>query len=380
MATSCRTHPMETSSLPHDQRTLRLDKAIAVPAEAPQGALALALGTRLDEFEITGLVGEGGFGIVYRAFDAALDRDVAIKEYLPASLATRAPSSSFVIAAPENAEIFQEGLKSFVGEARLLAKFDHPSLVKVYRFWEDNGTAYMVMPLYVGPTLKDKVLQGADTVQESWLRPLFESLLDALEVLHRSNCLHRDVAPDNIIIVDGMRPVLLDFGAARRVISDRTQTLTVILKPGFAPVEQYAEVPSLKQGPWTDLYALAAVMYWTITGIAPPPSVARLMLDKLVPLQRVAEGRYGPAFLQALDRALALKPEDRPQNVSAFRALLKRVPEAKELSLEAEEPGAAPALLPEGRLVVGPLPRWVVLGAVFACATLVLMGISILLF
>ncbi|HEV7801070.1 MAG TPA: DUF4384 domain-containing protein, partial [Burkholderiales bacterium] len=131
-----------------------------------------------------------------------------------------------------------------------------------------------------------------------------------------------DIAPDNVLILPDETPLLLDFGAARRVIGDMTQALTVILKPGYAPIEQYAEVPNMKQGPWTDLYALASVVYFAITGSAPVPAVARVMSDPVVPLSQSAAGRYSDSFLRAIDKALSVRPEDRPQNIAEFRQAL----------------------------------------------------------
>ena len=282
----------------------------------------LPVGTRIEEFEITGLVGQGGFGIVYVAHDHSLDRTVALKEYMPSSLATRHEGGTVTVRSERHAETFQTGLRSFVNEARLLARFDHPSLVKVYRFWESNGTAYMVMPLYRGVTLGDRLKAMAEPPSEDWLRRMLGSLLDALEVIHAEKVFHRDISPDNILLLDEDRPVLLDFGAARRVIGDLTHGLTVILKPGYAPIEQYAEIEAMKQGPWTDIYALAATIYFAIAGKAPEPAVGRFMSDKLVPLKELARGRYGEPFLAAIDAALRVKPDDRPQNVQAFRQLL----------------------------------------------------------
>ncbi|PVX75231.1 serine/threonine-protein kinase [Paraburkholderia unamae] len=285
---------------------------------------ALPVGTVIAEFEIVGLIGEGGFGIVYLAWDTLLRRHVALKEYIPASLATRAANASNVtVRSQRHEETFRAGLKSFINEARLLAQFDHHSLVKVYRFWEANGTAYMVMPYYEGLTLKEALRQMSTPPGEPWLRALLAPLLEALGVLHAAQCYHRDIAPDNIMLLKGsQRPLLLDFGAARRVIGDMTQALTVILKPGYAPVEQYAEVPSMKQGPWTDIYALAAVVYCAIKGATPPASVGRLMSDSYVPLATVAADRYSERFLRAIDHALAVRPEDRPQDVQALAAEL----------------------------------------------------------
>lgn len=290
---------------------------------APLASLnALPVGTQLGEFILTGIVGEGGFGIVYRAQDESLQRVVAIKEYMPFALAARLADATVAVKSDRHSETFEAGRRSFINEARLLAQFDHPSLLKVYRFWEANGTAYMAMPYYQGVTLKQALADLGGPPDEAWLRDLLTPLLDALEVLHQANCFHRDVAPDNILLVDDDRPVLLDFGAARRVIGDLTHTLTVIVKPGYAPLEQYAESASLKQGPWTDLYALAGVIYFAISGRTPMPAVARVASDTMKPAVDVGAGRYSPSFLRAIDAALAVQPGDRPQNVVEFRHLL----------------------------------------------------------
>ncbi|SAL79180.1 serine/threonine protein kinase [Caballeronia terrestris] len=296
--------------------------------EHAAGQNVLPTGTRLGEFEILGLIGEGGFGIVYRAHDTSLGRDVALKEYMPSALAARVTATQVQVKSERHEGTFRAGLKSFINEARILAQFDHPSLVKVYRFWEANGTAYMVMPLYRGATLKEALKSMRSPPDEKWLRALLAPLLNALTVLHTSNCYHRDIAPDNIILLaDSHRPVLLDFGAARRVIGDMTQALTVILKPGYAPLEQYAEVPSLKQGAWSDHYALAALVYFAILGKTPPPSVGRMVKDSYQPLGKLAAGRYSERFLRAIDHALAVMPADRPQTVEQF---------ARELGIELE--------------------------------------------
>ena len=290
------------------------------PKSGPDMGNNLPVGTFLGEFELTELLGEGGFGIVYLARDHSLQRRVALKEYMPSSLAARAGGAQVSVKSERHRETFETGLKSFVNEARLLAQFDHPSLVKVYRFWEANGTAYMVMPFYEGITLKQQLKEMGAAPNEAWLMELLGPLTEALEVIHAEQCFHRDIAPDNVILLKGdNRPLLLDFGAARRVIGDMTQALTVILKPGYAPVEQYAEVPGMKQGPWTDVYALAAVVYYAITGKTPPTSVGRLMNDNFVPLSRVAQGRYSAKFTAAIDRALKVKPEERTQSIAELR-------------------------------------------------------------
>jgi serine/threonine protein kinase len=303
--------------------------------EALRDGAALPKGSRVQEFEIEELVGEGGFSIVYRARDTLLGRTVALKEYLPASLARRGAGQ---VVAPRSARhhtTFELGLRSFINEAQLLASFDHPSLVKVYRFWEENGTAYMVMPLYEGQTLIDWLRERNAPAREEWLRALLAPLLDALELMHGNHCYHRDIAPDNVLLLDPARaksgstlayddaphPVLLDFGAARRVIGDATQALTAILKPGFAPIEQYSESKHVRQGPWTDIYALCALLYHAVTGRKPMPSVGRLVHDELIPAATIAAGRCSQAFLRAIDRGMAVKPQDRPQSVRELRAL-----------------------------------------------------------
>lgn len=280
-------------------------------------------GTCLGEFEITDLIGEGGFGIVYLAHDHILQRNVAVKEYMPASLATRAEDGATIRPTSDRtSEAFQKGLFSFINEARLLARFDHPSMVKVFRFWEGNGTAYMAMPFYDGPSLRQILQQQETPPDETWLMEIVRPLLDALEILHEAQCFHRDIAPDNIIILANNQPVLLDFGAARRVLSESNQALTVILKPGYAPIEQYADVAQMRQGAWTDLYALASVVHYAIHGKPPPTSVTRMISDPLQPLATTAAGRYSEQFLLAFDAALEVLPEKRPQSVAAMRTLL----------------------------------------------------------
>lgn len=281
----------------------------------------LPVGTILGEFEIIELIGEGGFGIVYRTFDHSLQRQVALKEYMPSGLASRNGGIT-VTKSRQHLDTFQAGLRSFINEARLLAQFDHPSLVKVHRFWEANGTAYMVMPFYAGSTLKNILRRDRNPLDASWLKQLLRHLLDVLEILHNENCLHRDISPDNILILENGRPLLLDFGAARRVISNMTQNLTVILKPGYAPIEQYAETDSMKQGPWTDIYALAAVVYFAITGKSPIPAVSRIVSDSQTSLAVLKPDHYDPVFLHTIDKALAVRPEDRLQNVAQVRTLL----------------------------------------------------------
>ena len=295
------------------------DQTVIRPRSAVPIGNALPAGTLLGEFELMGVLGEGGFGIVYTAWDRSLERKVAVKEYMPSSLAARADASRVELRSERHRETFDLGLRSFVNEAKLLAQFDHPALVKVFQFWEENGTAYMVMPLYEGLTLKQTLHQLPHAPDEAWLRGLLEPLTAALQVLHSANCFHRDIAPDNIVMLDRDHPLLLDFGAARRVIGDQEQNLTVILKPGYAPLEQYAEVPDMRQGAWTDVYALAATVHFAITGKTPPPAVGRMIGDRYVPLAQAVAGQYSAAFLAAVDHGLAVRPEDRIQDMDELR-------------------------------------------------------------
>jgi len=294
--------------------------APAAPTDHPPNALPP--GTRLGEFELLRVIGLGGFGIVYLAMDHALQREVAVKEYMPAALAGRTETLHVSLRSQSDAETFALGLKSFVNEARLLARFDLPSLVRVFRFWEANGTAYMAMPVVRGQSLKALRSASRAPPDEDMLRTLLAPLLDTLEALHAEGVYHRDIAPDNIVIEAGGRPVLLDLGAARRVIGDKTQTLTAILKPAYAPIEQYAEAGSLKQGPWTDLYALGATLHHLILGKPPAPATTRTIQDDQAPLAGMALQGISPGFAQIVDWMLAPRPADRPQNAAMLRDAL----------------------------------------------------------
>ncbi|RLJ37131.1 serine/threonine-protein kinase [Acidovorax sp. 106] len=287
---------------------------------------ALPPGTRLAEFEILALLGVGGFGMVYKAFDHSLHRAVAIKEYMPSALAGRAQGQSLWVRSSSDQQTFQAGLASFVGEARLLAQFDHPSLVKVFRFWEANNTAYMVMPLYSGMTFKQARVQMRTPPPEAWLRKVLWSVVGALQVLHEGKTLHRDISPDNIFLQDYGPPVLLDLGAARHAINDQGRQHTAVLKVNYAPIEQYSESDEdLRQGPWSDLYSLAAVVHGCLCNDTPLPATLRSIRDRMVPFSRVAKTvkrqlgvEYSAPFVAAISQALALRPEDRPQSIEAF--------------------------------------------------------------
>ena len=283
---------------------------------------ALPPGARLGELEIVRVLAVGGFGIVYQARDHSLDRDVAVKEFMPTPLAGRGLGQRVSVRIAADAHTYMLGLQSFIDEAKLLARLSHPAIVKVYRFWKGNGTGYMVMPYLRGPTLGDVRRSMSEPPTEAWLRRMTDPLLDALDVLHAEGFYHRDIAPDNVLVADNGLPVLLDFGAARRVIANRTQSVTAIVKPHFAPIEQYAEGRLLRQGPWTDLYALGALVTYLLDGKPPPPSTARAVDDEMAPLALRQIPGVSSGFLAAIDWALAVRPQDRPQNVAELRAAL----------------------------------------------------------
>ncbi len=283
---------------------------------------ALPAGYRFNEFEIKEVIGGGGFGIVYRAWDHQLERTIAIKEYMPVSLAVRGADLALELRGERFQKLFNAGRNSFIQEARLLARFNHPGLLHVLRFWEENGTAYMGTLYYSGMTLKEWQLTSPDSIDEAWIRRLLPPLFGAINTIHTAGYLHRDISLDNIQIQENQLPVLLDFGSARKEIGNLSDETEIMLKPGFAPIEQYSEEGEVEQGPWTDIYALGAVLHTLITGHAPPVSVVRCIEDNYQPLvERKPEG-YSLPLLHAIDCALAMRPEDRPQSIDAFARLI----------------------------------------------------------
>jgi serine/threonine protein kinase len=281
---------------------------------------ALPVGHQLNQYRIEAVIGRGGFGITYQAQDTTLRKLVAVKEYLPVEFAVRATDASVQARARRLEQDYRWGLERFLDEARTLAHFRHPNLVPVLLFFEANGTAYMVMEFERGSSLADVI---ADSASRRALIPrlpaLLDGLLSALVDVHAAGFLHRDIKPANIILRPDGTAVLVDFGSARHAIGQRSRTLTSIVTPRYAPIEQYALEG--KQGPWSDLYGLAAVLYHVITSEAPPEAVNRVRDDPYTPL--VGRGDVGlpRPLLAAIDAALAPYPEQRPQSVAAFRAM-----------------------------------------------------------
>jgi len=283
---------------------------------------ALPNGTKLDGYVITGLIGQGGFGVVYVGRDEANNRTVAIKEFLPAAIAGRASNGSIAPRSADLARSFATGLQGFMREANLLAEFAHPALVAVHRAWEQNGTAYMAMQYYPGKTLRDVRVRSNAPLTEEQVRAYMAPVFDAVSELHAHRVIHRDISPDNILVLPSGETVLLDLGAARQVLGGMTQALTTILKPGFAPIEQYVEDGSMEQGRWTDVYGLGAVIYFLVTGKPPTPATTRIVRDSMPPLADIAGSAYSAAFTSAVGRALSVRAIDRFKSMSEFRATL----------------------------------------------------------
>lgn len=282
--------------------------------------LALPSGFDLESYRIVKLLGKGGFGMTYLARDLTLDMLVAIKEMLPDGIATRVQGNTVVAQTHALEESFAWALNRFDQEARTLAKLNHPNIVRVHRLLRVHGTAYMVMEFIEGQSL-GQWMKAHPSPTEQEIVGMLRLLLDGLEHLHKNNLLHLDIKPDNILLTPGSRgPVLLDFGSAR-VDTGRTQTLTTVVSEGYAPFEQYQT--KTHPGPWTDIYALCAVMIHAITGEKPPSATDRVVDDSHhTALAGRFLGRHSAGLLHALERGFSVKPTDRPQTVDAFRRLL----------------------------------------------------------
>jgi serine/threonine protein kinase/HAMP domain-containing protein len=284
------------------------------PQAAPDNALVLAPGFQLFEYRIDAVLGQGGFGVTYLATDVHLNAKVAIKEYLPGEFARRSGDKSVSPRWPEDSAVYQDGLDNFLVEARTLASFRHPNIVRVARFFEANRTAYMVLEYERGKPLKQWWPERRE-VAESELLGLLQPLLDGLAVVHATGFLHRDIKPDNVYVrKDDGSLVLLDFGAARHA-AGQGNAMADVVTPGYAPPEQY---DNAAQGPWTDIYSLGATLYWMISGAKPPPAPARAVGAAMASAREAGKGRYSEAFLAAVDWALELEPAARPQDLHAF--------------------------------------------------------------
>jgi serine/threonine protein kinase len=291
----------------------------ATPPEAEVDYVSLKAGQTIGRYEIVSVLGQGGFGITYRARDVQLGREVAIKEYLPSALAVRQDGSTVLPRTTKMADDFGWGRDRFVTEGRTLASLHRvPAIVQVFDFLEANGTAYIVMELLSGATLEDRINTGGRLKPEEVDRILWP-LLDGLEQVHAAGFLHRDIKPANILLDAAGNPTLIDFGASRAAMVGRTAAMTAIFTPGYAAAEQ---MTSAKQGPWTDIYGLAATIYHAIAGKAPPNAFDRMLDDSYEPLSKIAPPGFSQGLLAGIDAGLTVTARDRPQSIAGWRPIL----------------------------------------------------------
>ena len=284
-------------------------------------------------------ISSGGFGIVYLALDAD-GQQVAIKEYLPASLATRAPAELQPMVAPEKLSLYRLGLKSFFEEGRSLAQISHASVVSVLNFFRENETVYMVMNYLEGATLQEFIVTArelkADKVfRESTIRSLFDEVLRGLRIVHQHKMLHLDIKPANIFITNDDKAVLIDFGAAREVLSKEGNFIRPMYTPGFAAPEMYRRDSQL--GPWTDIYAIGACIYACMQGIPPNEAPQRQDKDRLALALNKLRGVYSDNLIEVVEWCMAMDPLSRPQSVFALQKELSREGERRYTKLSMQE-------------------------------------------
>jgi serine/threonine protein kinase len=281
--------------------------------------VALQPGQMIGRYEIVSVLGQGGFGITYRARDVQLGREVAIKEYLPSALAIRQDGATVLPRTTKMADDFGWGRDRFVTEGRTLASLHRATaIVHVFDYLEANGTAYIVMELLSGQTLEERIAKDGKLSPEEVDRILWP-LLDGLEQVHNAGFLHRDIKPANILLDATGNPTLIDFGASRAAMAGRSTALTAIFTPGYAAAEQ---MTSAKQGPWTDIYGLSATLYHAITGRTPPGAFDRMLSDTYEPLSQIKPAGFSPGVLAGIDSGLAVVASDRPQSIAGWRPIL----------------------------------------------------------
>lgn len=301
-----------------------------------------------ERYIIEEVIGAGGFGITYRAWDPLLQSYVAIKEYYPSGIATRSADSSKVcVPVGQEQREYHRGRIRFLKEAQDVARFQsEPNIVSIYDYLEENDTAYMVMEYLHGCTLKQYIREHGGRLDTDHILHICLSVLDALAVVHKAGMIHRDISPENIFICEDLTVKLIDFGAAKQVYLDGEQTMSVVLKPGYAPPEQYAKKD--KQGPWTDIYALGATLYFAATGEKPEESFGRVLEDTIKPVCEV-NPEIPRAMSQVIMRAMSVKIEDRYQTVEAMREAL--------LAGEGQNAQMEPYVIPASRISKRDLPK-----------------------
>ena len=283
---------------------------------------ALKPGFELHWYGFREILGQGGFGITYIAYDRNLAHEVAIKEYMPVDLAARAADDSVVPISPEHEDRYEWGLERFIEEARTLAQFEHPNIVRVRNVFKTNNTAYMVMDYELGESLQE-ILSRRKVLEEEDIQTVIFPIVDGMKLVHAHGFIHRDIKPANIFIRMDGDPVLLDFGSARQALEKGKNSMTSLFSKGYAPIEQYSTNED-EQGPWTDIYAFGATMYRSIAGIPPTDAIDRSTsisvrtIDSYVSAMEIGEGKYSESLLKAIDHAMKFKIDERPQSITEW--------------------------------------------------------------
>ena len=286
---------------------------------AAQANLPLPEGHPLQNYRILRVLASGGFSFVYLAHDEN-DTPVAIKEYLPASLALRTGDSLAPRVAEDQAAAFRYGMKCFFEEGRALASLGHPNVVRVMNFFRANDTVYLVMRYERGRTLQEHIHAKRGALRETWMRNTFATLLNGLREVHSNKLLHLDIKPGNVYLRSDGTPLLIDFGAARQMLSGEAPSLPPMYTPGFASPEHHADRSKL--GPWSDIYSVGATLYACLSAAAPPSAEERLDRDRMVPARKIGAGKYTSELLDTVDWCMRLDHLERPQSGFALQKAL----------------------------------------------------------
>jgi len=295
--------------------------------------------TVIGGYRVVRRLSSGGFGMVYLAIDGE-GNHVAVKEYLPSSLASREPGQTLPVVPAEKLSLYRLGLKSFFEEGRSLAQIAHPSVVSVLNFFRENETVYMVMNYLEGATLQDFIITSRElkrpkVFRESTIRSLFDEVLRGLRIVHQHKMLHLDIKPANIFITDDDKAVLIDFGAAREVLNKEGNFIRPMYTPGFAAPEMYRRDATM--GPWTDIYAIGACIYACMLGFPPAEAPQRLEKDRITPSLARLRGVYSDNLIEVVEWCMALDPLSRPQSVFALQKELSREGERRYTKLSMGE-------------------------------------------
>jgi serine/threonine protein kinase len=301
---------------------------------AAQANQPLPEGHQLQNYRILRVLASGGFSFVYLAHDEN-DTPVAIKEFLPASLALRTDGALEPKVPEAQAAAFRYGMKCFFEEGKALASLTHPNVVRVLNFFRAHETVYLVMRYERGRTLQEHIHARRGALRESWIRNTFAALLNGLREVHTNKLLHLDIKPGNVYLRSDGTPLLIDFGAARQMLQGEAPSLPPMFTPGFASPEHHMD--RAKLGPWSDIYSVGATIYACVTSNAPPSAEERLEKDRMMPARKIGAGRYSSELLDTIDWCMRLEHLERPQSGFALQKTLLG-------EKEPEYRGAAPVL------------------------------------